>query len=68
MSMPPKGRLPDAVIKDFSNWLAMGAPDPRTDAVAEKPTAMSLEEGRDFWAFRPVQDPPLPPVQDAAWP
>ena len=31
LRMPPKAKLPDAVIADFEAWLKMGAPDPRTD-------------------------------------
>jgi len=27
--MPPKGKLAAGVVKDFEQWLAMGAPDPR---------------------------------------
>ena len=30
--MPPKGKLPDAVIKDFEKWIADGAIDPRGDS------------------------------------
>src|SRR5687767_1260679 len=26
LEMPPKGKLPDAVIADFEQWIAMGAP------------------------------------------
>src|SRR4051812_6864139 len=29
LQMPPKGKLPDAVLKDFETWIATGAPDPR---------------------------------------
>src|SRR5438105_4081605 len=29
--MPPSGKLPDAVINDFAKWIAIGAPDPRTE-------------------------------------
>ena len=29
---------------------------------------MSLEEGRKFWSFQPVVDPPPPQVKNAAWP
>lgn len=36
--MPPKHKLPDAVIADFRKWIEMGAPDPRPEPVA-KPTA-----------------------------
>jgi hypothetical protein len=31
MVMPPTGKLPDSVIKDFERWIAGGAPDPRVD-------------------------------------
>lgn len=30
--MPPKKPLPAAVIADFRDWIAMGAPDPRVEA------------------------------------
>ena len=29
LKMPPKEKLPDAVIADFEKWVKMGAPDPR---------------------------------------
>ena len=68
LMMPPKGKLPDAVIKDFETWIAMGAPDPRTiDAELPKRT-IDLEEGRSHWAFQPVSDPPPPAVRNGDWP
>jgi mono/diheme cytochrome c family protein len=37
LQMPPKGKLPEPVIKDFEKWIAMGAPDPRGNtAIAPK--------------------------------
>src|SRR6185295_7913248 len=36
LKMPPKEKLPDAVIADLEKWVAMGAPDPR-DGVAKLP-------------------------------
>src|SRR4051812_31473830 len=33
LRMPPKAKLPDAVIADLERWVAMGAPDPRTGPV-----------------------------------
>ena len=34
--MPPKTKLPDSIIKDFEQWVRMGAPDPRgSGAVAD---------------------------------
>src|SRR5262245_6062050 len=34
LQMPPKGKLPDAVIADFEKWIADGAADSRVDAAA----------------------------------
>jgi hypothetical protein len=67
LRMPPKKKLSDTQIADLTAWVKMGAPDPRT---APSPTkyGMTLEEGRDFWSFRPVKDPPVPAVKDASWP
>ena len=66
--MPPKGKLPDAVIADFEAWVKMGAPDPRAGAAAVARKGMSLEDGRKFWAFVPPANPAAPEVKDAAWP
>src|SRR5947209_3094200 len=38
LQMPPGGKLADAVIADFENWIAAGAPDPRTDTPAGSQT------------------------------
>src|SRR5262249_41824154 len=53
---PPSGKLPDAVIADFARWIDMGAPDPRTgEAVTRARREISIEEGRKWWAFGPLQ-------------
>ena len=57
--MPPSGKLPDAVLADFEQWIARGAADPRTDTPAlasatPQYKGMSIEEGRKWWAFQPV--------------
>ncbi len=68
VEMPPKGKLPAAVIKDFETWIAMGAPDPR-DAAPDGPRQkIDLGEGSKHWAFQPVSDPPPPNVKDSGWP
>jgi len=62
LQMPPKNALSEAEVQVLEKWVAMGAPDPR-EAVGsgmKRPTGMSLEEGRAFWAFRPVKRPPVP--------
>lgn len=66
--MPPKGRLPDAVIADFEKWIAMGAPDPRTESAGKKTAGVDYAAGLDFWAFKHPTRPDVPTVRDTAWP
>jgi hypothetical protein len=66
--MPPKGKLPDAVIADIEKWVAMGAPDPRTTTAGRRQVGMSVADGRDFWAYKPVRAPSLPAVKNQVWP
>jgi hypothetical protein len=70
LRMPPKGKLPAAVIADLEQWVALGAPDPRGEAgpAAAAARPIDLHEGRKFWAFQPPRRHPVPPVQDASWP
>jgi hypothetical protein len=62
--MPPKGKLPDAVIADLETWIKSGAPDPREASVWEK----VLAERRRWWSLQPVRPPAVPLVKDASWP
>ena len=66
LQMPPGGKLPDSVINDFVQWVALGGSDPR-DAKAVDTAAMDLESGRRYWAFRPLS-PVDPPELAAAGP
>jgi len=63
LQMPPKGRLPESVIADFRRWIREGAEDPRDGApmIPEKGTV----PGSSHWAFRPLQEVPLPST--SAW-
>src|SRR5688572_31279854 len=73
-SMPPSGKLPDAVLADFQQWVARGAADPRASAPAlaaatTQYKGMSLDEGRKWWAFQPVTVHAAPkPASAAGWP
>ena len=71
--MPPDGKLPARVIADFEQWILRGAPDPRTGGeqtvVAERSSAETFDygPGREHWAFRRVEDPALPDVENEEW-
>jgi hypothetical protein len=65
--MPPKGKLPDAVIADFEKWIELGAPDPRDGKIVAA-KGIDLAEGRKFWSFQPIKRPVVPAVKNTAWP
>jgi cytochrome c553 len=67
VKMPPKGKLDDQIIADFKTWIEMGAPDPRQQAGPKKQVGLSIEEGKQFWSFKAVQNHPIPEVADAEW-
>ncbi|MBC8325483.1 MAG: PSD1 domain-containing protein [Verrucomicrobia subdivision 3 bacterium] len=68
LQMPPKKKLPDSVIADLEKWVAMGAPDPRSEqsAVAIK-RDIDIEAGKKYWAFQPVK-PVAPKLKNKSWP
>ena len=59
LEMPPKGKLPAAVIADFTRWIERGAVDPREGAAAQSKRGLSLEEGRKFWSLIPPKAAPV---------
>jgi Protein of unknown function (DUF1553)/Protein of unknown function (DUF1549)/Planctomycete cytochrome C len=71
LKMPPAGKLSDAVIADFEQWIAAGAPDPRTDTVAAnttaKPRGIDFDKGRQWWSFQPVREMTAPSIKQASW-
>jgi hypothetical protein len=69
LQMPPKGKLPDAVIADFEKWIAMGAPDPRDKReTTAKAGEYDYEAARKHWAYQPIPRPAIPSVRLADWP
>lgn len=69
LQMPPDEKLSKQQIADFTRWIAMGAPHPDSDTARPLPTeTFDWESARDFWAFQPPVDPPVPSVKDTAWP
>jgi hypothetical protein len=69
LKMPPKGKLPKRVVANFSRWIKMGAPDPRsTKQVNLAKPSIDFDESRKFWSFiKPIR-PSVPKVSDTAWP
>jgi hypothetical protein len=70
LQMPPKAKLPDAVVADLEKWVKTGAPWPKdTTAGAAKKDEFDLEKRkREHWAWRPVRPTPTPAVKDTGWP
>ncbi|WP_372715586.1 DUF1553 domain-containing protein [Novipirellula sp.] len=68
--MPPKGKLSDEQIATFEKWIQLGAPWPLEEAPesAAAPAFDLQQRKKDHWVWQPVQSPPLPAVQDRAWP
>ena len=63
--MPPKNKLSDEAITDLEDWIAIGAPDPRSGVIADsRDSSLSVEEGREFWSFKPIEKPEIPLVED----
>jgi len=68
LKMPPKQKLPDAIIADFERWIKQGAADPRTAVAAkEKAKGSTIEQGRSFWSFQPPKESPVPQVKQKDW-
>ncbi len=66
--MPPRGRLPAAVVADFKTWVERGAADPRTEVAAPARRGIDLEAGRRHWSYRPLSKPQPPQVANAGGP
>ena len=73
LQMPPKNKLPDAAIAKLTEWIKMGAPDPRDGKSAEitdKDEFDIAKRKAEHWAWQPVRQGIQPPAldADAGWP
>jgi mono/diheme cytochrome c family protein len=70
LQMPPKGeKLTNQQIADLTEWVKMGAPDPRKDDAAKVKKLSGLtDSARSHWAYQPVTKPAPPAVKNTAWP
>lgn len=65
LKMPPMGKLSEQEIRWLEEWIVQKAPDPRSkpsDAPAAPLQGMSIEDGRQFWSFRPIAAPDVPKI------
>jgi hypothetical protein len=68
--MPPKGKLPEAEIAVFVEWIKRGAPDPRDKGPTSAGPAkrvIDIAEGKKHWAFQPLAKPTPPAVKNESW-
>ena len=70
--MPPKKKLPAAVIADFEQWIRQGAVDPRDKALSPAEAAAStwklqLAERSRWWSLQPLRNVSPPAVRKSAW-
>ncbi len=77
LEMPPDGRLASEETAALEAWVADGAYDPREGPAAggeesaggeERAAVIDMEAGRQFWAFLPIEKPPVPEVSRTGWP
>jgi mono/diheme cytochrome c family protein len=69
VKMPPKGKLPAEAIDALTTWIKLGAPWPPTlgKAQVKSETDPISEARKNYWAFRPVRKPSVPPVRNERW-
>src|SRR5207247_1527829 len=63
LQMPPKGKLSAKEIDLLTQWVKMGAPDPRTGTATAGRT-INIAKARDYWAFKPLTNSVPPDVRD----
>ena len=71
LEMPPKKKLPAAVISDFVTWIKDGAVDPRDQSSSAEVLSKELWEATfrqrlDWWSLQPVRDSAVPKITGQA--
>lgn len=67
IEMPPDQPLPEAVIRDFEQWVRRGAADPR-DVPATAAAEPAPAADRALWSLAPLRRTEPPPVAGTDWP
>ena len=66
LEMPPRGKLPDATIDAFQEWIELGAPTPASFQASEASVSMPSSAER-HWAFRPILRVNPPRAESGHW-
>ncbi|MEP6754984.1 MAG: DUF1549 domain-containing protein, partial [Chthonomonadales bacterium] len=73
LKMPPGGKLNPDEIAALTEWVKAGAvwPAAKVSIAAQKYTQngdyVITDEQRSFWSFKPITNPKVPKVKNAAW-
>jgi hypothetical protein len=66
IKMPPSGKLRPDELAALTQWVKLDVPwSDKLNTPTRK--ALSMAERKNFWSFRPIKKPALPPVKNAAW-
>ena len=72
--MPSKGpKLAKLIIKNFEDWVRMGAPDPRVTKPTKEELASQVDwdavrdKRSEWWSFQPIGKVDPPQADDAEW-
>ena len=83
LAMPPAGKLAEREIEALTEWVRLGAPWPKSaeaappaqadanggpSAAAKQGAEQAAKQAVEHWAWRPLVEPRVPEVADAAWP
>ncbi|HQR44225.1 MAG TPA: DUF1549 domain-containing protein, partial [Gemmatales bacterium] len=71
LQMPPTGKLTPAKIATITEWVKAGIPWPSHIKIEVKEHHTEggkvTAESKNYWAYKPVSNPPVPAVKNAGW-
>ncbi|HIN95112.1 MAG TPA: DUF1553 domain-containing protein, partial [Planctomycetes bacterium] len=72
LEMPPKKKLPAAVVSDFVTWIKDGAVDPRDqpsspEALSRELWEATFQQRLNWWSLQPVRDFAVPKTTRGGW-